>query len=141
MPPIMNRRNFISTSAIGAALSAAQTSAKAATTGPAADYQPKKAVMKLGCQSAPATDKRLQFFKRHSVNNISADTPRAEGEGLGYPTVEELSQLRERAEKAGISVDMFTPPFLASSHIDNTRRPAIMLGQSPERDKDIDDIH
>jgi mannonate dehydratase len=131
----MNRRNFISTSALGAALSATQSSP--AATG---DYQPKKAVMKLGCQSAPATDQRLQFFKRHSVNNISIDSPRPEAEGPGYPSVEELSALRERAEKHGVAVDMFTPSFLASSHIDNTRRPAIMLGQSPERDRDIDDV-
>jgi mannonate dehydratase len=131
----MNRRTFLSTTALGTALSAAESIA------PTAAYQPKKAIMKLGCQSAPATDKRLQFFKRHGVNNIAIDSPRKEGEGLGYPTVEELSQARDRAEKAGVAVDMFTPSFLSSSHIDNTPRPAIMLGQSPERDRDIDDIH
>src|SRR5258707_11806338 len=108
----MNRRNFLSTSAVGAALSAAKGAA------PTVEYQPKKPVMKLGCQSAPATDVRLQFFKRHSVNNISCDSPRAEGSGAGFPSIEELTGLRERAEKYGVSVDMFTPSFLASSHID-----------------------
>jgi mannonate dehydratase len=36
---------------------------------------------------------------------------------------------------------MVALPFLASSHIEREKRGAIMLGQSPERDKDIDDIH
>jgi mannonate dehydratase len=38
-------------------------------------------------------------------------------------------------------VDCYTPPFLASSHIDREARPAIMLGQKPERDRDIDRVH
>ena len=65
----MNRRNFLSTTAIGAAFSAAQSSPAA----PTGDYQPKKAVMKLGCQSTPTTEKRLQFFKRHSVKISAAN--------------------------------------------------------------------
>ena len=68
----MNRRNFLSTTAIGAGLSAAQSSLAE----PTGDYQPKKAVMKLGCQSTPTTEKRLQFFKRHSVNNICSGAAR-----------------------------------------------------------------
>jgi mannonate dehydratase len=35
---------------------------------------------------------------------------------------------------------MVAPSFLASSHVDRTQRPAIMLGQSPERDRDIEHI-
>jgi hypothetical protein len=46
----MIRRTFLSTTALWSALSAAETLA------PTAAYQPKKAVMKFGCQSAPATD-------------------------------------------------------------------------------------
>src|SRR3954449_939860 len=107
----MNRRNFLSTSAIGAALSAAQNGSAA----PTGDYQPKKAVMKLGCQSTPTTEKRLQFFKRFSVNNICCETGPCPD---GYPTVEVLSTIKDRAEKQGITVDMYTPPFLASSHMD-----------------------
>ncbi len=130
----MNRRKFLSTTAISAALSATQSS-PAATTG---DYQPKKALMKLGCQSTPTSEKRLQFFKRHSVNNICCESGACPD---GYPSVEELSKIKERAEKYGVTVDCYTPPFLASSHIDREQRPAIMLGQSPERDRDIDRVH
>lgn len=92
--------------------------------------------MKLGCQSGPNSEKRLQFFARHGVKNICGIPD--ESKELGYPTVAELLQLKERAAKWDISVDMITPSFLASSHIDRTERPAIMLGQSPERDRDIE---
>jgi mannonate dehydratase len=37
--------------------------------------------------------------------------------------------------------EMVALPFLTSSPIDREKRGAIMLGQSPERDRDIDDIH
>jgi mannonate dehydratase len=99
---------------------------------------PKKALMKLGCQSGPTSEERLQFFKRHSVNNICG-YPEDEG-NKGYSTVEELTRLKERCDKHGISLDCIAPSFLASSHIDRTARPAIMLGQSPERDRDIEAI-
>src|SRR5678809_486718 len=107
----MNRRNFLSATAIGAALGVARSGAAATTS----DYQPKKAVMKLGCQSLPTSEKRLQFFKRHSVNNICCEPGDCPG---GYPSVEELSKIKERAEKYGVTVDCGTPPFLESSHID-----------------------
>lgn len=124
----MNRRQFVSLTAAGLSGMLQGT-----TRLPAAESQPVR--MKLGCQSAPTTDRRLQFFKRHSVNNICGNLP--DPENRGYFTVEELSRLRERCEKHGISLDMIEPPFLKSSHIDRTNRPAIMLGQSPERDRDI----
>ncbi len=92
--------------------------------------------MKLGCQSGPTSDQRLQFFARHGVKNICGIPD--ESKELGYPTVDQLLQLKERAAKWDISVDMLMPSFLASSHIDATARPAIMLGQSPERDRDIE---
>src|SRR5258705_7285624 len=77
----------------------------------------KRALMKLGCQSGPTSDQRLQFFARHSVKNICG-APELADKARGYPTVEELLKLKERAAKWGISIDMITPPFLASSHID-----------------------
>jgi mannonate dehydratase len=128
----MNRRQILKSTAAAAAapLVPSLTPAAAAASG--------RALMKLGCQSGPTTDQRLQFFKRHSVNNICGypDDP----DKKGYYSVEDLSRLKERCEKHGISLDMIPPPFLASSHIDRTPRPAIMLGQSPERDKDIEHI-
>jgi mannonate dehydratase len=126
----MNRRQFVSASSVAAALSTAASESNAAPG--------KKPLMKLGCQSGPTNEKRLQFFARFGVQNICGYP--AESEERGYPTVEELSRLKDAAAKWKISVDMVAPSFLASSHIDRTKRPAIMLGQSPERDRDIEKI-
>lgn len=129
--PAMNRRAFLLSTAAGTALTA--------STLPVPGQLPegrKRALMKLGCQSGPTSDQRLQFFARHGVKNICGIP--GESRERGYPTVNELLQLKERAAKRDISVDMVTPSFLASSHIDRTARPAILLGQSPERDRDIE---
>ncbi|MBM3460035.1 MAG: TIM barrel protein [Armatimonadetes bacterium] len=95
-------------------------------------------LMKLGCQSGPTSEKRLQFFKRHSVNHICG-YPKEDPQ-RGFPTADELSDLRDRCQKHGVSLDMVAPSFLASSHIDTTGRPAIMLAESLERDRDIERI-
>lgn len=126
----MNRRDFILSGAVGAALASSSSDSAQSTNAR------KPALMKLGCQSGPTSDKRLQFFARHSVKNICG-VPE-ESKELGYPSVEQLLQLKERAAKWDINIDMITPSFLASSHIDRTARPAIMLGESPERDRDIE---
>src|SRR5262245_45987119 len=129
---VMNRRDFISSTAAGLILPASSVTLSAQSTGGR-----KRALMKLGCQSGPTSDKRLQFFARHGVKNICGVAEVADKE-LGSPTMEELIQLKERAAKWDISIDMLMPPILASSHIDRTERPAILLGQSPERDRDIE---
>ena len=128
----MNRRKLLQTGAAAAAAPFVPAGS------PASAAVPKRALMKLGCQSGPTSDQKLQFFKRHSVNNICgyADDP----EKKGYFSVEDLSRLKERCEKHAISLDMIEPGFLASSHIDRTARPAIMLGESPDRDRDIEHV-
>jgi mannonate dehydratase len=129
----MNRRSFLTTSgAAGIALGAGVPQpAPAAST-------PKRAMMKLGCQSAPTNDTHLKYLARYGVRNICG-YPQI-GEGRLYATVEELSRMRELADGNGISVDCVAPPFLESSHIDNEKHPAVMLAQSPERDRDIDSL-
>ena len=128
----MNRRDFIFSTAVGAVLPASYSPISAQSQG-----RRKRALMKLGCQSGPTSDQRLQFFARHSIKNICA-VPEFADKTLGYPTVDELVRLKERAAKWGISIDMVAPPFLASTDIDHTERPAILLGQSPERDRDVE---
>ncbi|HKQ38944.1 MAG TPA: mannonate dehydratase, partial [Verrucomicrobiae bacterium] len=124
----MNRRDFILSTAVGAVLAREDTRPPEVVSGR------KRALMKLGCQSGPTSDGRLQFFARHGVKNICG-IPETKGKD---PTIDELLQMKERAARWDISVDMLTPPFLASSHVDRTERPSIMLGQSPERDRDIE---
>jgi mannonate dehydratase len=119
----MNRRQFVSSSGALAAL-------------PLSAAPAKPVLMKLGCQSAPSSEKHFQYFARYGVRNICGYPETSDGRI--YATVEELKRLRDLAEKHGISVDCVAPPFLASSHIDSEKHPAIMLAQSPERDRDIE---
>ncbi len=98
----------------------------------------KRALMKLGCQSAPTNDTHLKYLARYGVRNICGYPEIADGRL--YATVEELGRMRDLAEKNGITIDCVAPPFLASSHIDREKHPAIMLAQSPERDRDIESL-
>jgi mannonate dehydratase len=139
----MNRRSFISRSSAGAAavaalsvgeLSTAPANVAAQTSGR------KRALMKVGASTANAYDAgSLNAALRYGVKNITAG-PRIAEEGRLYATVEELMQMRELPEKMGMSVDVLTPPNLASSHIDRERNPGIMLGKSPERDREIEAV-
>jgi mannonate dehydratase len=123
----MNRRQFVSSSTAAAAL----------TTGvkPASAAAPKRALMKVGA-AVSSDDARLKAVARHGIKNIISSARIADGRL--YATVDELNRMRETAQKNGISVDVLTPPFLSSTHIDVEKHPAIMLGESPQRDRDIE---
>jgi mannonate dehydratase len=60
--------------------------------------------LKLGCQESPTTDERLAFFARHGVRNICGSS--ANARPPGPYTVAELTELRARCEKQGISLDL-----------------------------------
>jgi mannonate dehydratase len=130
----MNRRKFVSSSGalaltVGSILDSHQASA---------GTPPPRGVLKLGCQSAPTNDTHLKYLARYGVRNICGYPEIADGRL--YATVDELSRMRDLAEKNKITVDCVVPPFLASSHIDKEKHPAIMLAQSPERDRDIESL-
>jgi mannonate dehydratase len=132
----MKRRDFfaVTAGATGLAFGCKEQPIPEAT----ATAEPTPVPFVLGCQSGPTSDERLDFFKRHGVDHICGwpDDYR----NLKHYTVEDLSKLRERCDKHGVSLDMVGAPFLTSSHIDREKRGAIMLGQDPERDRDIEDI-
>jgi mannonate dehydratase len=92
--------------------------------------------MKLGCQSLPSTDEHFAYLARFGVRNICAKA-QVSG-GRLYSTVDELAALKAMANRHGLTLDMLEPEQLASSHIDREKHPAILLGQSPERDRDIE---
>src|SRR5258708_22906248 len=94
--------------------------------------------MKLGDQTAPTNDVHLKYFARYGVRNVCGYPEIADGRL--YATVDELKRLRDLGTKYGISVDCLGPPFLTSSHIDKEKHPAIMLSDSPERDRDIESM-
>lgn len=129
----MNRRQFLSSSA-ATALALGAASASADTT----SYSPGHAVMKLGDQTSPTSDTHLRYLARYGVRHICA-YPQIDGDRL-YATVDELKRTMDMAAKYGINIDCIAPPFLASSFIDREKHPAIMLAESPERDRDIEQL-
>src|SRR5579871_7020064 len=128
---IMNRREFVSSSAAVAALGG--DSLSGAESKPA-----KRALMKLGCQSTPSSENHFQYLARYSVRNVCGYPEIADGRL--YATVDELKRLRDLGDRHKISIDCIAPPFLESSHIDREKHPAIMLALSPERDRDIESL-
>jgi mannonate dehydratase len=126
----MDRRSFLTTTG-AASLVAGAPAAQAAPT-------PKKALMKLGCQSAPTNDAHLKYLARYGVNHICGYP--ATSNGNVYSTVDELSAMKDLAQKNGIEIVCVGPPILTSSYVDSEKHPAIMLADSPERDRDIEQI-
>jgi len=129
----INRRQFVASTASAAGLS------QLASSSPATAAPRKPALMKLGCQSAPTNDTHLKYLARYGVESICGYPEIADGRL--YATVDELKRMRDLVERNKIVVDCIAPPFLASSHIDREGHPAIMLAQSPERDRDIEAMH
>ena len=128
----MNRRQFIaSTGAVGLGVAHATLPGAAAASAPAPPGR-----MKLGCQSGPSTEAHFKYLARYGVEACCA-SPQIAGDRL-YATVDEIKALVDLGEKCKVSIDCITPPFLESSHIDREKHPAIMLAQSPERDRDIE---
>ena len=95
--------------------------------------------MHVGTQRSPTSAYMLQFIKRHGVDHICGYPPHP-GE-RGHWTVADLKHTRALCERHGLSLDIVALPFLTSSHIDREQRGGIMQGRSPERDRDVDDIH
>ena len=129
----MNRRQFFSS---GSAAAFAIASKPGHGAGNSTSSLP--VLMKLGDQTSPSDETHLKYLARYGVRNICG-YPEIQGDRL-YPTVDELHRLVDIAGKCGISVDCVAPPFLESSHIDREKHSAIMLAQSPERDRDIESL-
>ncbi|NWG12683.1 MAG: mannonate dehydratase [Acidobacteria bacterium] len=131
---MLNRREFLGTS-LPSLLASASGAAGLSPAELAVHAGPR---MKLGCQSGPVDNRRLQFFRRHGVESICGSPPRPRN-GRIWGT-DELEAFKEDVESHGIALEMVAPPFLESTHVNRTDRPAIVLGRSPERDRDIEDI-
>ncbi len=130
----MNRREFIVNTSAASLVAATANAASPAVAEPAS----KRALMKLGDQTEPTNETHVRYLARYGVESICG-YPEIEGDRL-YATVDELKRMKDLAAKYKISVDCIAPPFLASSFIDNEKHPAIMLAESPERDRDIEQL-
>jgi mannonate dehydratase len=91
---------------------------------------------KVGTQHG-STDAILRVLAAFGVTNICSTLPSARFDQAW--SAEGLTKLRERVESFGITLDMVPLP-LSSSEISRAENPNIMLGKSPERDREIDDI-
>jgi len=121
----MNRRSFLSLPAVAALPQTARAAANPVR-------------MRLGCQSAPTNDEHLAYLARYGVRDITGYP--AVADGRLYATREELKTMLGMAERHKIKIEGIALPFLTSSHIDKEKHGAIVLGESPERDRDIDAV-
>jgi mannonate dehydratase len=125
----MHRRDIFKLSAAAAASSLAQATPAQKTAG-------KKVLMKLGTQNGHS-DEMLTTFAAFGVNNICSGLPSNKIDGNW--SAESLTKLREKVEGHGIKLDMIPLP-LSSAYITRAELPNIMLGKSPERDREIDSL-
>ena len=95
---------------------------------------PKKALMKVGTQHG-SSDEILRLCAGFGVNHICSSLPSPKMDESW--SVEGLTRLRERIESFGIRLDIVPLP-LSSNYITRVEFPHIMLGKSPERDREID---
>ncbi len=121
---MMDRREFRKLAA--APLAMAQVSGEAAA-GPR---------MKLGTQHG-SSDEVLRTIAALGVTDVCASLPSPKIDESC--SVEALTKLRERVESFGIRLAMVPVPM--SSHpIETAEMPGIMLGKSPERDREIEAV-
>ncbi len=140
----MNRREFSRSACLGGVAFASGISgpAESASENPIPGEQPasntgrRRALMKVGTQHG-ASDEILRSLAALGVNNICGPLPSPAMDERW--TAEGLVKLRERVESFGIRLDMLPLP-LSSSYITHAENPNIMLGRSPERDREIDSI-
>ncbi|MBI4877500.1 MAG: mannonate dehydratase [Acidobacteria bacterium] len=125
----MQRRDFLEHAAAGAL--AVATPAASSSAAPK-----RKANLKLGTQHSTA-DAVLKTMAALGVNNICSNLPSAKMDAAW--SVEALTKLRERVESFGLHLDMVPLP-LSSAYITRNENPNILLGKSPERDREIDNI-
>lgn len=92
--------------------------------------------MKLGTQHG-SSDDILKVLGAFGVNHICSTLPSPRFDEAW--SVEGLKRLRERVESFGVRLEMVPLP-LSSSYITKAENPNIMLGKSPERDREIDNI-
>jgi mannonate dehydratase len=131
----MDRRKFVA--ACGGAMAGAGCTAASE----ASDLRPstrRKLAMHLGTQQGPTSPEMLDYFKRHGVEAVSGYPTVTEGRG--YWTREDLERTRDLCVTHGLALEMVALPWLTSSHIDREKRGAIVLGQNPDRDRDIEQI-
>jgi len=122
----MNRRHFFQSAAAASALANADLPARAA--------RPSR--LKLGTQHGDSDD-ILRAMAAFGVNYICGKLPSDKFDENW--TADALKRKREHVGSFGIELEALPLP-LSSSYITKSENPNIMLGKSPERDREIDNI-
>jgi mannonate dehydratase len=91
--------------------------------------------MVVGCQSRDLTKEDLEFLARHGVYHMDPGEPRVL-EDLRWD-LDDARRGVEMAAEHGITIAAYHLP-LSSAGIDRQRFPNVMLGKSPERDREIE---
>ena len=132
----MQRRNFVKALTAGALVPSVLAPMDSRAEGNFENKaKPKKVLMKVGCQSGGTTEENLQLKGRCGVYNIDGGSPKFIP-GVGWD-LEDSFRKRDACEKYGISLDAYHWA-LTSAGIDKVSVPNVMLGKSPERDREID---
>jgi mannonate dehydratase len=124
----MRRRHFLEAAAAVLAASGAPAQDRPGGLSPAK--------LKLGTQN-DSSDEALRVLAALGVNHICSTLPSARMDANW--SVEGLTHMRERVDSFGIRLEMVPLP-LSSNYITHSENPDIMLGRSPERDREIDTI-
>jgi len=138
---MINRRQFMlaaSAAAVGSLPRAARGQVADATKEPQPNRQAQKQLMYVGSQAAfTRSENGLAFLKRHGVDHVDGGQPKYVP-GTGW-ALDEILAAQERCARHRISLDMFHLP-LSSAGIDKVPMPNILLGKSPQRDREIEDL-
>ena len=137
----MHRRDFVRLAGLGMAAGSTAAGAAASDTAQGSSRERNarssvKALMKVGTQH-DSSDEVLGVLAALGVTSICSRLPSARFDDQW--SVEGLTKLRERVERFGITLDMVPLP-MSSNPIARAENPNILLGKSPERDREIDDI-
>jgi mannonate dehydratase len=130
----MQRRQFLGVAATAAVGAHAPTSNRAAQ--PAGKAEPGKVRFFVGHQGH-SSDADLRVLAALGVRDICSELPSRRMDEAW--SVAGLNKLRQRVESFGIRLRMVPLP-LSSHPIDRVEFPHIMLGKSPQRDREIADI-
>jgi mannonate dehydratase len=128
----MDRRRFLKGTIVGAT----SAGAVAAEPQPVQGAPVRKSLLKAGHQHH-SSDADLRVLAALGVQHICSELPSRNFDDNW--SVAGLTRLRERVERFGIKLDMVPLP-LSSSYISRVENPHIMMGKSPERDREIDTI-
>jgi mannonate dehydratase len=139
----MDRRKFFSVTSAGAAavaagsLSEADAAPKKMAGGSCASAKLPPLKARLGHQFGTLNERSAAWVSRYGVDAVCT-SPKVTDPTRLYPNVDEMKAMLDIADKHKIKVELVDSVLLTSSLIDKEKNPAIMLGQSPQRDRDIE---